>query len=258
MIEIITYKKMISIFIKMIIFSFLTFQIACNFFKPEDYIFSKIFITSKVPIIWPNGKIENNNDSACIIYYKNYTIYQLSKYHILEDEKKVLRRDTLFNYFIFSKESKYGLWLDSLKSKKYIYLPVDSMSKEKIYGNIDFTILLDYYSLIKSQRDKPTNDFIETYKPKSIDHEKYCDTLTLFYNDRLKNIQHSFAKKIDKTKSMKLYKISYLFKQNYSEQFKFLVPQRKCIFEMGELKVNNSKELIYFFETNKKALEQIK
>jgi len=184
----------------------------------------------------------NLKDTIWILYYNNTVLYRLSGTRNMETDKKILGTET---WFIFSKKATHGFLFYSLTdSSKGLKLPVDSFLNNRAYANANFDVPAD--SLYRKIENG--DDTVEKYFTQARHNDNYPDSMYYYFTNTLKNIDYSFSRKLDSAKSMKLYKVRLLYNESFSPSYKITLPKREFLFEIKEEAIDNSKEIINFFD----------
>lgn len=177
-------------------------------------------------------------DTIPIVYYKNYRLYHLPKARILETEDKVPNDNT---YFLYQKDSSYGVEFKTTNKKFNNIIVVDSFLKERAFAG---AILQNgpndtLVEIIKSEN----GNLLEKYVPKE-NNNNYFDSLFFYYTNDLKSIDFSFSKKMDSLKMMKFFKVRLINNEGFSNQYNALLPKREYLFEINQISKDSLKKYI--------------
>ena len=210
-----------------------------------------------LPIVQEGGQLFNLNDTMPISYYQDLILYQLpyefdssiSTYHVKADtveEKHFLT--TRYNYLVYREGNKYGIWYETIHGKEFKKVSVDSLLSLK--GKpVDFQYIVSRPNdtLIGKTILNNGNIFIEKYIHKTKPDESFSDTTLLYYSRGLRDIIFSFSPMLDKMKESKLFKLRLVYNEAYSPKYSIIKPKREISFEVQQIKVSNSEQLIDFF-----------
>jgi hypothetical protein len=239
----------------------LIFLVNCFSSKNEKNLFSKISLQYSLTIITQNCKVETAKDTNYIVYFDNYIIQKLPIHHIfnLKDDLETPDQETIYRYFVYKKDSKYGLWYDSLFLETGKKLLVDSFLEKKIYGTFDLISVINNYDFFRSTQIPKSTNISHVYIPKIKKDELFADSLYLNYSDELKNVTHSFSKRMDSITGLKLYKIELFFLPKYYEPFKCDAQKRQYIYEMNSVNIyeQEEKELTRFVKVHQQDWEKL-
>ncbi|HKO80954.1 MAG TPA: hypothetical protein VJU78_11190 [Chitinophagaceae bacterium] len=212
-----------------------------------------------------DGQLVSIADSPIIYYYKNRVLYQINhpynNSYVKFDtsgniiSEQLIKEGVRFSYFIYEKDSVYGLSYDSIDAPNCQRYLVDSFlrtkfsAQEVMFDNTDD-------SLVLLNTDTINYDLFEKYIPKIKPDETYPDSGYYYYSDKLKGINYSFSKKIDSLKKMKLCKVKFIYNPIPKGSNPFETPRREFQFEIKEIPVANPKEILAFFERHlKKSIQ---
>jgi hypothetical protein len=107
----------------------------------------------------------------------------------------------------------------------------------------------DAFKLISSRKDSKSGVLEEMYSGRV----KYMkDTLTLYFSNKLRDLDFSLSEKLDSLKQLKLFKFRAINDEEVMEDSKMLIPKREVVFEIKEIPVDNPKEIMGYFERYKK------
>lgn len=233
------------IYIRVIIFIILIISISCKFLKHKDIKPTCIELIVNYPILKPEtGQLTNLTDTIPIFYLDNFTLYKLPFTKSIENENGILSVEKAYAYFIHKTKSTCGIWFNSLRdSNNGVLLPVDSVLKKRAYLT-DFGILVDSmnkkYSLFENMI------YLEKYVFRKKATEMSFDSVYLYYNKHLNEIQYSFSPKLDSVRKLKLFKIRLLYNEANSPLYSFLLPKREFLFEIREPERANQNDVEVF------------
>jgi hypothetical protein len=240
-----TETRMIVMII--LVFSFL---LACSVRRKSDTI-SKTYNISNLPYFKGNKKFIYFRDSIGIIYYKNYILYEFPHYLSSQNagDTTSFRQWIKYGYFIYDKNDFYGRYYDSINSKIYKKMEVDSFLSHRAWrGQSIFKKSEDI--LISSNKSKGNHDLIEKYKCREKKDETYPDTIIVYYTNRMKEVEHTLSKELDADKKGKVKKIRAIYNPQVVKGFN--VPRYEIMFELKEDTVTNLDKYKLFIEKHKK------
>ena len=230
----------------------LSYQLSKNKYP---HVFKSIKLSSNMPVVLSDGNLENEIDSAILIYYDNFIMFksphanetfinvadhtgQLTSHKLIQIEIK-------YDYFIYKKGDSIGFKYDSLNAKTGHKLLVDSFLYKK--GYLESKLYNNMYnnttdSLVGSFR--ADNDvLIEKFVTKNKYDETYNDTTYLYYSAKLNNVEFAISKQLDSVKRMKLYKSRFIFNATISDKYLFPLPSRELWFKLEEIPTTNEQEI---------------
>lgn len=245
-----------KIFLLLLIYSTILF--GCNVNNKNSRV-KKISFTTSFPAVKFTGELLYLHDSTILYYSGNYFVYKLPYQmgEIKEDTIKNSTGDTIlfkmeptgigYLYFAGKKEDKYGYLLKSLDDKNVLKKhSVDSMIDVRGIGTLDINAVIKNAVLIDSVFDKINNKITKTYIPRIIKDDG--DTVILYFTNHIKETDFSLSKSIDSINKFKLYKISVLYNQKFSQTHNMVMPKRELSFEINELDAKSDTEILDFFK----------
>jgi hypothetical protein len=167
-----------------------------------------------------------------------------------QNNEKLLKRETLYTYFIYKKNDSLGFKYDSISDSRKKEFAVDSFLNLKAFRNAVFYSKND--SLIETISKAGSNILIEKYIPKIKYDESYNDTTYFYFTDKLTNIDYSFSRELDSIKNLKLVKVRFIFNPVPKGLYPFGIPRRELLFEIKEVSLNNPDEILNLFTKFKK------
>ena len=207
-----------------------------------------------------DNQIFTVKDSVGIIYWENYTIYQVphiyNKTYLKQDisgkvlSEKDLKNETKFEYLVFRDDRKYGCWFDSLGSKNGAVASVDSFEKKRLFKGFPF-FKRSEYTLLANTYVVNAKILTKTYTPEFRMDQSYPDTAKYFFKIDFDGIDFSFSKELDSLAKMKLFKVDYINSPLTIGEKK--IPKREHIFEIQKNQVDTT--AILKFVNNFKKVE---
>lgn len=202
----------------------------------------------------PDKIIDTNtysfSTSVFISYYGDYRLYELP-YNKSEEMDNVLLFDSVkYDYFVHNINERYGCFLKDLNDSFKIRYRTDSILLRTYNGGKKYEAdFMAEVKIIKSDTIFP-NQQEQIYK--YVLNDKVYDSVYLYYDTRLKNIDFSFSVYRDSITNSKLYKTRWFLKNPKTASY---IP--KNFYEnVGEVKLapaTNMQVLIKLIERYKKA-----
>jgi hypothetical protein len=190
-------------------------------------------------------------DTIVIYNYLNYVLYQLPAKVVFETENKIKGTES---FFIFKKDSKYGIFINSIKdSKKGEKLLVDSFLAKRALKDNRFSSIPDTtYKLANTTLNNGI--YIEVFLPIQKKNENIFDSIIFYYSKKYNSFEYSFSPKLDSLKQRKLFKIRLLFKEKFSPAYNAVIPQREYLYEIEPTSAIFKKAIIKVIEKYKASL----
>lgn len=180
----------------------------------------------------PGPKVTELPDTIQYYYYDNYVAVGLPIRQSVENSERILQQSIFHSWFIFSRDSTYGYFFDSVKAGTSKRLKVDSVLFNRAYAT-KFDLSKD--TLVEKIRDKETGILQEKYTPKHKYGEFYFDSLFYYYSPGMQHVKYSLSKNIDSIKNLKLFKVRLCYNERYSPSQGMVIPKREFSFEIREL-----------------------
>lgn len=203
-------------------------------------------------------------------YYKVYYMDSLVMYesrHLYDSSVKQFRldnktqemysEDTLLvrewrsRFFVFHKDSTYGVRYDPHGEQKEVRMPVNYEIKR-----IEGTNRFDSFLSVKPDTVSWNTDKTECREVFVLNHKIHSPTgrLIFYYSKRLNHLKKSFNPTVDKAKGMKLFKYEIMFDEFYSEKPKRLWPSTLDVTEMKETVVKDPEDVMGYFNQYKRSI----
>lgn len=157
-------------------------------------------------------------------------------------------------FFVFHKDSSYGIMYDSLRFYKNRRMPVNYT-----ITNIVGTNRFDSFLTVKPDSvvwNADKTEHRETYilllgkdMPKGL--------VVFYYSKKLNHLKNSFNKVVDSVKKMKFFKVEFIFNEFYSEKDKKLWPPTYDLTEMKEINVENPEKIMGYFNKYKESISKV-
>jgi len=179
-------------------------------------------------------KINSITDTVSRICSGNFILYKLPSVTEFVTGKQIKGTDP---YFIYNKNCDFGYYFSKIKDtgsgKKWI---VDSF--------------LIKYARDKQVFDTPTDSIWplqKTIKNQQKDSLIF-DSIYYYYTKNLNKLDYTLSKGLDSSKGMKLYKVRLIYASKFSSTYKTTLPVREFRFELREVSVENTEEVLQFIE----------
>lgn len=213
-------------------------------------------VTYSIPIIRPDGVVIENKNFFNIYYFDSLIMYQFRAALDSSRNDSLISIGYRDNYFVISKDSKYGYSYDPFNDQRdNKLLLTDSMLNKHALQNFRFH-LINSTKRITSHFDSGNQILKEVFVSHEVPNNK--DTVCFYYTNKLKDVNFSFSKELDSIKNMKLYKIRLINGKRYYEEQKISIPERETTFELIKIPVRNSEQIFLYFDRYKKTIRDKK
>jgi len=203
---------------------------------------------SSLPYFKDNKEFIYFRDSIGIVYYKNHILYEFQEVFTLQNDTGIVKKEVQYRYLLFDKKDFYGYYYDSINAINSRKVAVDSFLNKRAFGGQSiFSKSKDV--LICSNKNQGGYKLVEKYKPKVKEDTSYPDTLIVYYTNKMKEVEHTLSKDLDKDKSMKVKKIRALYNPQIIKSIS--VPSYEIMFELKEDTDTNLERYKHFIEKNK-------
>jgi hypothetical protein len=214
------------------------------------YEFTRINFIYKSPDVIKDTQTYTYSISLFISYYDKYRLYELP-YHDIKEVNNVLIYDSIkWDYYVHNVNDKYGFFLKNLNDSFLIKYKNDSLLLRSYNGGKRYNgDVLFKLKILKSNKINSDNQrLIFRYIVK----DKMYDSVYLYYNENLKNIDFTLSGYRDSIANSKLYKAQYFIKKGKIATY---IPNDfyENIFEIKLAPAANKKDLINLIERYKKA-----
>lgn len=225
----------------------------CNSSKKQTEKIEAVKYIVNYPVINKEIDFYYNIDTINVYTYKNYIFYELPYQEISIINSKTtqtkstyffVRRDTAFYGYC------YNHFRDNSVSVKYA---ADSFLQQRAYKN-DFSTLPEVMVLNSARSNNGKR--IEKYNLSSIEPAEMFDTVFVHYDKRFKNIQFSFAPKLDSINDSKINKVELLFNDKYSKEAKKVFPKRIFSYEMQVIQTKLPIEIETFIKKHVQSFDK--
>lgn len=158
-------------------------------------------------------------------------------------------------YAVFTAGSKYGLLYDQGDPKLGRRTTTDSIIKfywPNVYADSAISPKRNIVQFIDSSFNVDSGTLTENYFIKDGTDTNSHFNLTLKYSNRIKLSEYSFSKALDSSRQMKLYYYKATAKSRYFGKENYLTDSFETVAFFEEIPVTNEKELLYYFNEEKK------
>lgn len=225
----------------------------CIFSKKQTGKIEAVKYIVNYPVLNKEIDLYYNIDTINVYTYKNYIFYELPYQDIsIVNSKTTQKKST---YFFVRKDTAfygycYNHFRDNSVSVKYA---ADSFLRQRAYKN-DFSTLPEVMVLNSARNNNEKR--VEKYNLLSIEPAEMFDTVFVHYDKQFKNIQFSFAPKLDSINESKIYKVELLFNEKYSKEAKKIFPKRVFSYEMQVIQTSLSTEIEAFIQKHIQSFEK--
>jgi len=204
-----------------------------------------------IPVANRDGSITDLNSSYEVYYYGDLNMYKLNyQYDSLVNDELKLREDRN-NFFVFHKDSAFGYLFDRAPSLPDRRARLDSV-KINSFENYRWDSLLTMK--VDSVFNDSEGNLINVYKlPPTKDYPGKF-TYYFYYTKKLNGIRETFSKNLEEFNKMKIFKIRMVIHEVYHEKYKMTLPERESYYEMKEIPVINSKQILEYFNKYEKLI----
>lgn len=222
-----------------------------------------IKITSNVPVILDNGKLENETDSLDVVEFENYFIYVIprltesykaSANHSGDVSHKIFVGNKIsYKYLIAAKGNLYGDLYDSLNAHTGKKTNIDTFLLQQGFLGCNFYNAFSVKatdSLVQRIFLNKSN-VLEKYVTVRKTDESYNDTTYLYFTKDLTDIDFSFCKELDRAKNMKLYKSRFIYNKTFTNKYSFPLPARELWYSIQRTTIKDKMKLIAFINSKK-------
>jgi hypothetical protein len=195
------------------ILSFLTIIISCHRgFSNLD----RIRISFRMPLGIDKGKGVIDKTDLFVSNYKYYTLYELPYHETLSEgiwgEKVDLIFDSVkYNYFICDKRKDIGYFLKKFSTDSFTNIVnKDSILKGRAFSGGGEMLTLKNINTIKIDTLPNGSNFIIRH----IVNDSYYDSLYLYFDKEIRDVQFCISKSLDSSYQAKLYKFEMFLKSD--------------------------------------------
>lgn len=232
---------------------FLASSVQCSTAKREPTI-NAVKLIYKLPVAGlqkPDDTsmvLEYVADSLYLFYSEDTVVYKLPVINTIQYGNSPVEKRITYSYFSYKKGADSGLFFDSLESATGKKMEVNSILKEKAFGNLKIAMTEEYH-LIETVNLPDQDVLIEKYRNQARGLMN-PDTTILYYSNALKGIDFSLSDSLDNVKGRKLSKVRLVFNSQFYEGYPVKFPRRELSLEMQKLAVSRAEEheVSRFFE----------
>jgi hypothetical protein len=198
-----------------------------------------------MPFVRDSGILMNITDSVEILYYNEFGIARTNVKSIFQNNIDSVYETSKSNYFIFKKTQPTGYLFRDLEDKNPKTENVDSLFKKKYFSG--FVLKPSINDSLIDKKEISDMLVMKFISKKHFD-ESYPDTTIYLFKKDKNNIDYSISKPIDTLKNLKLSKIRYIYNDEKSKNYSFILPARELNLELFEFKLQNENEIIDFID----------
>jgi len=217
----------------------------------ENHTLRAVQIAGTMPAITVDTNYTMSN-SYNIFYYDDLIMYKFEYGFDSIVNGKVLLHESRPNFFVFYKDSVFGYSYYPYQDSKAIEgrTSVDTMFSKNAYSPFKFDSLFRYKpdsSYFDSQKD-----LVKIYNyPKSDTAENF--TYYLYFSKKFNGLTDCFfSRSIADEDGMKLFRVRIVAHGHYYDEYKFTLPPRELLYEMAEIPIKDTAEIMMYFERYKK------
>jgi hypothetical protein len=240
--------------------AFYLIMLSCNphgnaTLKPASAVIRCINVTYKLPIVdEKTGNVFSIQDSCKMFFKDNLIMYKIDYRHrfIFKDSTvNQIRSD----FFIYEKNHDTGYNYNAYEPENNRKMRVDSVLGYKAFTQLNIFYQLfqkNELILVSSFDDSLPHYLEEKYVTRGKKDLSDFDTAFFYFTDKLDGIDFSLMKSLDSVKKLKLFRLRFLTIPTYYPEYKISVKEREFYFDVKEIPVVNSKEILDYFERYKK------
>lgn len=215
-----------------------------------------IEISHLFPNISNEGKlISLDTITDKVYYYKNQILYQSAyRENIRSHDGQIKKSETKYSSFVYTIGNIHGWLFDPPANESNKKIAVDSFYKFNWLFKPYIEQILNESNtlLLSSKTNKVTGISEETYSFTDKKDTTKSGTVILCYSSKMNNYKYSFSDEIDSLKKMKLYKVTLIINSRFIKEYKMTLDKIETGFFMEESTVDNPKEIMSFFEMDRK------
>ncbi len=187
------------------------------------------------------GRSMKINDSLMKLTAGDLTGYQYyvpgEKVSVDENGKRqrLLGETVGSRFFFFREKGLTGNFYDPASGNKARKLPVDSMLRTKF--SVQGSMFYQETNRLVSATTLPEGRIFEKYVPATRPDETYPDSICLWYDRSLNDLQYSFNTKLDSMRHAKMNKALFIFNRTKN------IPRREFEFRFERAAVDQQKEI---------------
>ncbi|WP_281631739.1 hypothetical protein [Flavobacterium luteolum] len=242
-------NKTVSLKITLAVFGLTIFSFIVSSFirKTEKNEITKTYIHNSFPVFKSDASFFILNDSAAVINYKNYALYEFGDIFSIQNDSATIDEKVINRYFLLKEKEQYGYYYDSLNAKTGKRVRMDSILSKRAYYNQTFFIP-SIMQLISSKKDQNGYKLIEKYKCKTKIDVSYPDTIIVYFSNKMKSTSFTLSKHLDSIKKLKALKIRAIFNSQFIKGYPSKFPQYEYKFELTEDSISNLNKYKEFIE----------
>ncbi|MEI7735205.1 MAG: hypothetical protein WCI49_07040 [Ferruginibacter sp.] len=212
------------------------------------------FIRLNFSYISPDKVTDTNtysfSTSVFISYYGDYRLYELSYNKTAEVDNVLLYDSVKYDYFVHNVDSGYGYFLKNMNDSFKIRYRNDSILQRSFNGGKKYTA--DFMTEVKIIKSDTISASKQEQIYRYVLNDKIYDSVYLYYDERLRNIDFSFSVYRDSMANSKLCKARWFLKNPKTASY---IPENfyENVAEIKLAPATNRQALINLIERYKKA-----
>jgi hypothetical protein len=203
--------------------------VSCHDIYRGDEI-EQLQIIYSYPIISEEKKLHNLYDTVNVYKHKGAVFYEAAYQEINVDSRfnsTLAKKNMLFAHW---PGDKYGyIYYNVLEPKHREKANADSLLS-KIALKTNLQLVAD--SMLRIFDSTSSNYRIQKYVFSGVVPAESFDTVVLYYNKGMKGVPYTFTAELDSVSDSKLFKVEFKFNRKWSDENKFLFPERILSYEM--------------------------
>jgi hypothetical protein len=190
-----------------------------------------------------------------MIFFKdNFILYKIPYHHSFVFKDSTTHQ-TRHDFFIFEKNHDTGYNYNAYDADDNRKMRVDSVLKQKPFTQLNAFYKLfekDELILVSSFHDSLGHYLEEKYVAREKKNFSDFDSAFFYFTDQLDGIDFSLMRSLDSVKKLKLFRLRFLTIPTYYPEYKIFVKEREFYFDVKEIAVADSNEILRYFERYKK------
>jgi len=210
-----------------------------------------IRVTQNFPYVNNQGKLLGYDSTSVNIYYFGDQVMYSDFYQWDSLVQGVsVKTEIRQNFFVFEKGKAHGFFYDKHKSEFDRKVLIDSMLQQQWYNQTGY--LFDFEKLQLAHYNTDSGILSKKYDTKGTRDTTMKGSAFLQFSNKLTWTDYSLAKIFDTITGMKLCRINTTTNSRYLKDHNITLDTITQIFYMEEIAINNEKEILYYFDREKK------
>lgn len=209
---------------------------------------TKISYVTSLPYFDKNG-LRNFNDSSCIYYYGNNVIFETRAFNTVEfNDSDTIIYSVVYNYYFTRKGfSQCLLYKQDFTTEPEIQNIDSLLQKGVIRQSVDFSPILAFGRKILDTAFNSDVNFVQ-YTGVGKSEPEYFDTASFYFDKKMKNVDLSFSKSLDRMYDSKLVKVELVFNEIFSTKFNITIPKRRTKIFMRRETITNKDSILFLIK----------